>query len=143
MNQDHITNISKKGLLLIILGVALLGALLTYFISSSMTDSSPILTAQNGDMVSVHYTGKLPSGDKFDSSLDRGQPFTFKLGAGMVIKGWDEGVLGMKVGEKKVLEIPAEKGYGSQGVPDGQGGYLIPPNSTLIFDVEVMDIKRQ
>ncbi len=105
-------------------------------------NTQQILTAESGDKVSVHYTGRLENGTKFDSSLDRGQPFTFTLGAGMVIKGWDEGVLGMKVGEKKVLDISPEKGYGSQGVPDGRGGYVIPPNSKLIFDVEVVDIKR-
>lgn len=109
-----------------------------------MTDSntSPS-TAQNGDLVSVHYTGKLTDGTKFDSSLDRGKPFSFVLGSGMVIKGWDEGVLGMTKGEKKTLEIPGDKAYGALGVSNGQGGYLIPPNASLVFDVELVDISRK
>lgn len=100
-------------------------------------------TAENGDLVYVQYTGKLTDGTKFDSSLDRGQPFGFVLGQGMVIKGWDEGVLGMKKGESKTLTIPPEKAYGSSGVPDGKGGCVIPPNSTLVFDVQLIDIKRK
>jgi FKBP-type peptidyl-prolyl cis-trans isomerase len=94
-------------------------------------------TATAGHKVKVHYTGWLTNGKKFDSSVDRGQPFEFQLGAGQVIKGWDEGVAGMKVGGKRRLEIPPALGYGSQGV----GGGLIPPNSTLIFDVELLDVK--
>ncbi|MDB5101750.1 MAG: fbp [Cyanobacteria bacterium RYN_339] len=91
--------------------------------------------AKVGDSVSVHYTGWLTTGKQFDSSLTAGKPFTFKLGAGEVIKGWDEGVAGMKVGEKRKLVIPSELGYG----PSGTQG--IPGNSTLIFSVELMSIK--
>jgi len=94
-------------------------------------------TATAGHKVKVHYTGWLTNGKKFDSSVDRGEPFQFQLGAGQVIKGWDEGVAGMKVGGKRRLEIPPALGYGSRGV----GGGLIPPNSTLIFDVELLDVK--
>lgn len=94
-------------------------------------------TASAGKTVSVHYTGWLASnGKKFDSSVDRGQPFMFQLGAGQVIKGWDEGVSGMKVGAKRQLRIPAELGYGSRGA-----GGVIPPNATLIFDVELLAVK--
>jgi peptidylprolyl isomerase len=95
-------------------------------------------TASAGKSVSVHYTGWLASnGKKFDSSVDRGQPFMFQLGAGQVIKGWDEGVSGMKVGGKRQLRIPPELGYGSRGA----GGGVIPANATLIFDVELLAVK--
>ncbi|HBH79933.1 MAG TPA: peptidylprolyl isomerase [Nitrospira sp.] len=89
-----------------------------------------------GKNVNVHYTGWLENGKKFDSSVDRGQPFSFPLGAGRVIKGWDEGVQGMKVGGKRKLTIPSDLGYGSRGA-----GGVIPPNATLIFDVELLGVR--
>jgi FKBP-type peptidyl-prolyl cis-trans isomerase len=92
--------------------------------------------AKAGQRVDVHYTGWLTNGTKFDSSLDRGKPFSFKLGAGQVIQGWDQGVAGMKVGGKRKLTIPPGLGYGSQSV-----GGVIPPNSTLDFDVELLGVK--
>lgn len=91
--------------------------------------------ARAGTNVSVHYTGWLENGKKFDSSVDRGQPFSFPLGAGRVIKGWDEGVQGMKVGGKRKLTIPSNLGYGARGA-----GGAIPPNATLIFEVELLGI---
>ncbi len=99
--------------------------------------------AEIGFMVSVHYTGWLfdenasdHKGKKFDSSVDRGTPFEFNLGAGQVIQGWDQGFAGMKIGGKRTLIIPPEMGYGSRGA-----GGAIPPNATLIFDVELLDVK--
>lgn len=93
--------------------------------------------AKKNDNVFVHYSGFLENGKKFDSSVDRGEPFSFQLGSGMVISGWDLGVEGMKIGEKRKLTIPPELGYGNRDVGNG----FIPPNSTLIFEVELLEIK--
>lgn len=90
-----------------------------------------------GKVVTVHYTGWLVNGTKFDSSVDRGEPFKFTIGAGQVIPGWDEGVMSMKVGGKRKLIIPPQLGYGSAGA-----GGVIPPNATLIFEVELLDVAQ-
>lgn len=92
--------------------------------------------AKNGDTTTVHYTGTLENSTKFDSSLDRNQPFSFVLGTGQVIQGWELGIAGMKVGEKRKLTIPSELGYGSAGIGP------IPPNATLIFEVELLGINQ-
>lgn len=111
------------------------GSGLEYEIREVGTGASP----KAGQQVTVHYTGWLNNnnepGKKFDSSLDRGQPFAFKIGVGQVISGWDEGVMGMKIGETRRLFIPAHLGYGSRGA-----GGVIPPNASLIFDVELIKI---
>jgi peptidylprolyl isomerase len=92
-------------------------------------------TPAAGQLISVHYTGTLQNGTKFDSSVDRGQPYEFRIGTGAVIKGWDEGLMTMKVGGKRKLIIPPNLGYGPRGTPN------IPANSTLLFDVELLGIK--
>lgn len=91
---------------------------------------------KSGDKVKVHYTGTLLDGTKFDSSLDRGDPFEFTVGAGSVIKGWDEGVVGMKKGGKRKLTIPSDKAYGKRGSPP-----KIPPDAPLVFEIELLEIR--
>lgn len=148
---------------LIVLGVVLLGAVLYFgFANKSFAPKEPGANnqmqqnqnqaanklviedikigegkaAQNSDIVSVNYIGTLQDGTKFDSSYDRGEPFSFTLGQGQVIAGWDAGVLGMKVGGKRKLIIPPSLAYGANGVPGA-----IPPNATLIFEVELLEIQ--
>lgn len=104
---------------------------LVYYLIKPGTGVQP----KAGDAVKVHYTGWLTDGTKFDSSLDRGKPIEFNVGVGQVIKGWDEAVLGMKVGEKRQLRIPSSLGYGANGA-----GGMIPPNAILVFDVELIAV---
>jgi len=94
--------------------------------------------AKTGDAVKVHYVGTLPDGKEFDSSKKHNQPFDFELGAGRVIKGWDQGVAGMKIGGKRKLTVPPSLGYGARGFPP-----VIPPNATLIFEVELLEVKKK
>jgi len=105
-------------------------------IKTTYAPSDCIVKAQRGDPIKVHYTGKLFSnGNKFDSSHDRGQPLPLTLGVGQVIKGWDEGLVGMCVGEKRTLTIPSDMAYGQRGF-----GSVIPANSALVFDVELISL---
>jgi FKBP-type peptidyl-prolyl cis-trans isomerase len=94
--------------------------------------------AKAGDTVKVHYVGTLTDGKEFDSSKKHNEPFSFELGAGRVIKGWDQGVAGMKIGGKRKLTVPPSLGYGARGFPP-----VIPPNSTLIFEVELLEVKKK
>ena len=103
-------------------------------------DLEPIKPAEVGDLVVVNYIGTLENGTKFDSSYDAGQPFGFLIGQQMVIKGWDEELLGMKRGEKKHLVLPPERAYGDQEIKGQDGKVLIPKNSTLIFDIEIVEV---
>lgn len=100
-------------------------------------DNCPI-KSRKGDVLNMHYTGKLEDGTEFDSSIPRDRPFTFTLGTGQVIKGWDQGLLGMCEGEKRKLVIPAELGYGDRGAPP-----KIPGGATLIFEVELLSIEKR
>jgi len=93
--------------------------------------------ARRGDTITVHYTGRLQNGTVFDSSVKRNEPFSFRLGAGEVIVGWEQGIVGMRAGGKRKLTIPPELGYGRQGAGP------IPPNATLVFDVELLGVKKR
>ena len=136
--------------------LAIIGATIMTDSSDAQTGAQPVVTSsglrmidtqagtgaspKQGQTAVVHYTGWLytdgAKGKKFDSSVDRGEPFTFNLGGGQVIPGWDQGVAGMKVGGKRTLIIPANLGYGTRGA-----GGVIPPNATLMFEVELLDVK--
>lgn len=127
-------NLALTGAIVII--VLIIGA---FLLVNTTSESGQKAVA--GDHVFVHYTGKLSNGDVFDSSINK-DPIDFVLGTGAVISGWDTGILGMKVGERKTLVIPPEKGYGSEPVTDNEGNVVIPANSTLTFDVLLIKIER-
>ncbi|WP_072376067.1 FKBP-type peptidyl-prolyl cis-trans isomerase [Hyphomicrobium sp. NDB2Meth4] len=148
--------LSRRGAAVALALIALLGVSMTAASTPTLAQGAPTVTdsgliladskvgtgaeAKAGKLCVMHYTGWLynngTKGTKFDSSVDRGEPFSFRLGQGQVIKGWDEGVAGMKVGGKRTLIIPAALGYGARGA-----GGVIPPNATLMFDVELLDVK--
>ena len=157
--KKHMSKKVSITLIILVIAVAIAAYIYKYNNSSSMTRDmkndivnatttapvTPVDPDENraavvGDLVVVHYTGTLENGTKFDSSYDRGEPLPFLVGKGMVIKGWDEGLLGMKKGEKKHLVIPGDKAYGDQEIKGADGKVLIPKNATLIFDVEVVQV---
>ncbi|KAH3765855.1 FK506-binding protein 14 [Pelomyxa schiedti] len=126
----------KKGCIVLLLFVVAAYAAQELKVTVMTSPESCLRKSKNGDTLKMHYTGTLAAnGEKFDSSVDRGQPFQFVLGTGRVIKGWDQGLVGMCVGEKRLLEIPPELGYGSRGA-----GRKIPPNAALNFEVELLEI---
>ncbi|MEK7080795.1 MAG: FKBP-type peptidyl-prolyl cis-trans isomerase [Patescibacteria group bacterium] len=146
--------INMNIVLAVVICLALAGVLIFININNKTNMSNDIKTggftggvvpkeevAKTGDTVSMNYTGRLENGTVFDSNVDpkfnHVEPFVFTLGAGQVIAGWDKGIVGMKVGEKKTLTIPSQDAYGANGIPG-----VIPPNSTLIFDVELLGIKK-
>ncbi len=109
---------------------------------NTATNTNSLTVAEPNDIVTVNYTGKLANGTVFDSSASHGQPFTFTLGVGQVIPGWDKGIVGMKVGQTKTLVIPPNEAYGAQGVKNpSTGKYIIPPNSTLTFTVQLVSVQ--
>ena len=135
---------NNKKIILIFAIIILLIAAGVVFISLNKENnmSETAQAAKTGDMVSMNYTGRLEDGTVFDSNIDpkfnHPEPFVFTLGAGQVISGWDKGIVGMKVGEKKTLTLPSEDAYGAGGVPG-----VIPPNATLIFEVELVEIIKE
>ncbi len=148
-------NIPNKKILIIMVTIfILLFSYVVYAIiqnnkNKNMTDTnttqnteatSTLRVSQAGDIIVIHYSGKLENGTEFDSSYKRGQPFVFQVGIGQVIKGWDEGLIGVKKGDKKTMTIPGDKAYGSQEIKGPDGKVLIPKNATLIFDVEVIEV---
>jgi len=130
----------KKNMILWVLIVVVVIGALVFITIKGKNKMNEDQVAKVGDIISMNYTGKLVDGTAFDSNVDpkfnHVEPFTFTLGVGQVIPGWDKGIVGMEVGEKKTLSIPPEDAYGANGV-----GEIIPPNSTLIFDVELIAIK--
>ena len=139
----HLTKIFPS----ILVGVLVLVAIVVYYTRTKpMTDFAQLefedtvvgtgVEVKPGDTITIHYSGTLVDGTKFDSSYDRGQPFSTQIGVGRVIEGWDKGVIGMKVGGKRRLKVPSALGYGSRGAPP-----VIGPNAPLIFDLELLDVK--
>jgi len=130
----------KNNMILWVLIVVIVIGALIFITIKGKNKMNEDQVAKVGDIISMNYTGKLVDGTAFDSNVDpkfnHVEPFTFTLGVGQVIPGWDKGIVGMEVGEKKTLSIPPEDAYGANGV-----GEIIPPNSTLIFDVELIAIK--
>lgn len=145
INVTHMKTLNKKEWIAVV--VSILVVLGFFVFNGTLLKNNQILPmaevqlgeqiATKGSIVSVNYTGRLLTGEVFDSSADHGKPIQFMLGVGQVIQGWDEGIEGMKVGEKKTLTIPPEKGYGVNGYPP-----VIPPNATLIFDVELVGVQN-
>jgi len=138
-------------ILIVIIILIVVAALIYFYIPKNINTTPPLIqtmkieilqegtgdAAKSGDLITVNYVGTLQDGTKFDSSIDRGQPFTFTLGQNSVIQGWELGVAGMKIGEKRKLTIPPELAYGEQGA-----GGVIPPNATLTFEIDLLGISQ-
>ncbi len=132
---------STSLVLLISLASLIVGMVLAYFIYPNILEKD-ISKARVGDKVAILYATRLTNGTQLESSQNSEKPFEFVLGKGMVFKGWDESILGMSVGEKKITTIPPEKAYGHGGVPDGNGGYVVPPDAPIVLEVELLGIRR-
>ncbi|HEY1037243.1 MAG TPA: FKBP-type peptidyl-prolyl cis-trans isomerase [Candidatus Paceibacterota bacterium] len=133
----------KKSTTVIVIILALLfGAFATYYVYMSRSGDPSTWNVRAGDQVYVHFTWTLPDGTVADTSRDEKGPYGFTSGVGMVVPGFDEAVVGMKIGERKSVKVPPQKAFDSQGVSNGRNGYAVPPNTTLTLDVEVLNIER-
>jgi FK506-binding protein 1 len=142
MNRNRDTmEVRRSTIFLVGLLSLLAGIVLTYIVYPYFTNTESN-RAQQGDKVAILYSTKLANGTELESAKDREKPFELVLGKGMVFKGWDESIVGMTVGEKKTTTIPAAEAYGHGGIPDGKGGYVVPPDSSIILDVELLGIRR-
>ena len=142
MNRSKDTKeFSRTAVILFSIASLIVGGVLAYTILPKISDEN-VDQARNGDKVAVLYTTKLPNGTELEKVSDRSKPFEFVLGKGMVVRGWEETVSGMNVGEKKTVTLTSDKAYGHTGVPDGNKGYFVPPDSSILLDVELLSIKR-
>ncbi len=142
MNRNSNTKeFSRSTVVLFSIASLIIGGVLAYTLVPKFSDEG-VDQVQNGDKVAVLYSLRLPNGTELEKASDPKKPFEFVLGKAMVLQGWEETVKGMSVGEKKTVTIPSEKAYGHTGVPNENKGYLIPPDSSVILDVELLSIKR-
>jgi FKBP-type peptidyl-prolyl cis-trans isomerase len=142
MNRNNDTKeFSKSTVILFSIASLIVGGVLAYTLFPKFSDEN-VDQAHNGDKVAVLYSLKLPNGTELEKTADPKKPFEFVLGKAMVLQGWEETVEGMSIGEKKTVTITSEKAYGHTGVPNENKGYFVPPDSSVILDVELLSIKR-